>query len=186
MLIETLIVALFISVISGGKISQLGHIALREFWLVPLALLIQSGVYWASVRGIGVGQSWLSPVLDTGSYFLLLMFTLRNSSLPGMHWLTVGIFLNTLVIGLNGGAMPVDPSFLTEVSRKALLAGRGTHSLMTSTTHLSFLADRFYLDILGWDKQVFSVGDCLIDIGSFLLVFKMTRRQHDIGNGISK
>ena len=177
MLVETFILALFISTISGGKLSQLGQIVLREFWLVPLALLIQSGVYWASVRGIGVGPSWLSPGLDTGSYFLLLIFTLRNSSLHGMRWISLGILLNTLVIALNGGVMPVDPSFLTEASRRALLAGQGTHGLMTTSTHLSFLADRLYLDILGLDKQVFSVGDSLVDIGIFLLVFMTMRRK---------
>ena len=179
MLIETLILALFISVISGRKLTQLGQLVLRDFWLVPLALLIQSGVYWASIRGIGIGPSWLSPGLDTVSYFLLLIFTLRNSSLPGMPWITLGILLNTLVIALNGGAMPVDPLFLPETSRQALLAGQGTHGLIVSTTRLSFLADRFYLDILGRDKQVFSVGDSLIDIGIFLLVFRTTKSKAD-------
>jgi len=172
MLIETVILALLVSLICGRKISSLGELVLREFWLVPLALLIQSGVYWAAVRGIGLGPGWVSPVLDTGSYFLLLIFTIRNRSLPGVSWIFLGILLNTLVIGLNGGVMPVDPSFLPEASRNALLAGQGTHGLMASLTHLSFLADRFYLDILGWDKQVFSVGDILIDIGIFLLVFR--------------
>lgn len=177
MLIETLFLALIISLIWGGKLTRLSELVLREYWLIPLALLIQSGVYWAAVRGIRVGPSWLSPVLDTGSYFLLLIFTLRNSSLPGMRWLTLGILLNTLVIALNGGVMPVAPTFLTETSRNALLVGQGTHGLMTSTTHLSYLADRFYLDILGMDKQMFSVGDSLIDVGIFLLVFRtMTRR----------
>jgi len=181
MLIETLILALFVSLISGGKMSRLGELVLREFWLVPLALLIQSGVYWAAVRGIGLGPSWASPVLDTGSYFLLLIFTLRNRSLPGMRWLTLGILLNTIVISLNGGLMPVDPSFLPEASRNALLEGQGTHGLMTSSTHLSFLADRFYLDMLGLRKQVFSVGDIVIDIGCFLLVNKtMMRNQGNI------
>jgi hypothetical protein len=177
MLIETVILALFVSLISGGKMSRLGELVLRKFWLVPLALLIQSGVYWAAVRGIGLGPSWASPVLDTGSYFLLLYFTLRNRSLPGMHWLTLGILLNTIVISLNGGVMPVDPSFLPEASREALLVGQGTHGLMTSMTQLSFLADRFYLDIPGLQKQVFSVGDIVIDIGCFILVFKTMRKR---------
>ena len=172
MLIETVILALCISLISGRKMSRLGELVLREFWLVPMALLIQSGVYWAAVRGIGLGPSWASLVLDTGSYFLLLIFTLRNRSLPGMRWISVGILLNTLVIGLNGGVMPVDPSYLPEASRIALLKGQGTHGLMTPSTHLSFLADRFYLDMLGLRKQVFSVGDVLLDIGIFLLIFK--------------
>jgi len=179
MLIETLLLALFISFLRGGKLSRLGELVLREFWLVPLALLIQSGVYWAAVRGIGLGPSWASPVLDTGSYFLLLFFTLRNRSLPGMRWLTLGILLNTIVISLNGGLMPVDPSFLPEASREALLAGQGTHGLMTSMTQLSFLADRFYLDIPGLQKQVFSVGDVVIDIGCFLLVNKTMIRNQD-------
>ncbi|HZK83219.1 MAG TPA: DUF5317 domain-containing protein [Desulfosporosinus sp.] len=175
MLIETLILALFVSLISGGKFGRLGEITLRVVWLIPLALLIQSGVYWAAVRGIGLGPSWVSPALDTGSYFLLLIFTVRNRSLPGMTCISLGILLNALVIVLNGGVMPVDPSFLPEVSRNALLAGQGTHGLMTESTHLSFLADRFYLDLPGLQKQVFSVGDVLIDIGIFLLVFKTMR-----------
>jgi len=96
-----------------------------------------------------------------------------------MIWITLGIFLNTVVIGLNGGVMPVDPLFLPEESRRALLGGQGTHGLMTPMTHLSFLGDRFYLNILGF-KQVFSVGDILIDIGIFLLVFRtMVRKQKE-------
>jgi len=180
MLIETVILALFVSLISGGKMSRLGGLILRGFWLVPLALLIQSGVYWAAVRGIGLGSSWVSPVLDTGSYFLLLIFTYRNRSLPGMSWILLGILLNTLVIGLNGGVMPVDPFFLPEASRNALIEGQGTHGLMTITTHLSFLADRFYMAIPGLQKQVFSVGDVLIDLGVFLLVIQTQRQPREI------
>jgi len=179
MLIETLILALFVSFISGGKLSRLGELVLREFWLIPLALLIQSGVYWAAVRGIGLGPSWTSPVLDTGSYFLLLIFALRNRSLPGLQWISLGILLNTLVIGLNGGVMPVDSSFLPEASRNVLLEGQGTHGLMTMTTHLSFLADRFYLAIPGLQKQVFSLGDVLIDIGIFILVFTTMKQPEE-------
>lgn len=179
MLIETLILALFISLISGGELNQLGKVVLREFWLVPLALLVQGCVYWGSVRGIGFGPSWLSPALDTVSYFLILTFTLRNRSLFGMNFITLGILLNTLVIALNGGVMPVDPSFLTETGRQALLAGQGTHGLMTPGTQLSYLADRFYIDIMGYDKQVFSIGDGLIDIGIFLLIFVTMRRKQD-------
>ncbi|MDR3602441.1 MAG: DUF5317 domain-containing protein [Desulfosporosinus sp.] len=177
MLLETLSLALVISLINKGKLSRLGELVLREFWLVPLALVIQSGIYWMVVRGIRVGPGWLSPVLDTGSYFLLLIFTIRNSSLPGIRWLTLGIVLNTLVISLNGGVMPVDPSFLPEVNRRALLEGQGTHGLMTAATQVSFLADRFCLAIPGLSKQVFSVGDSLIDLGSFLLVFKVMTRK---------
>lgn len=179
MLLETLIFALGISLLRGGKLSRLGELPLRGFWLVPLALVIQSGVYWAAVRGSGLGHSWVSPVLDTVSYFLLLFFTLRNRSLPGIRWITSGILLNTIVISLNGGLMPVDSSFLPEASRLALQAGQGTHGLMTPMTQMSFLADRFYLDIPILQKQVFSVGDIVIDIGCFLLVHKTMMKNRE-------
>ena len=171
MLIETLAAALLLGVCTGGKISRLGSLELRKFWLIPLALLLQGAVYWASTRGITMDPSWLSPVLDTGSYFLLLIAALLNISQPGMKFIMLGILLNTIVISINGGVMPVDPAHLPELSRKALSAGQGTHGLMTTATHLKFLADCIYLGI-PYLKQVFSVGDCLIDIGCFILVWK--------------
>ena len=76
--------------------------------------------------------------------------------------------------------MPVDPFFLLEASRNALIEGQGTHGLMTITTHLSFLADRFYMAIPGLQKQVFSVGDVLIDLGIFLLVIQTQRQPREI------
>ncbi|MBC2722790.1 DUF5317 domain-containing protein [Desulfosporosinus sp.] len=179
MLIEALIFALVISMLLGGKITRLGQLVLQGAWLVPVALLIQSGLYWSAVREIGLTPSWLIQSFGTGSYFLLLIFTWRNRTCPGMIWIALGILLNTIVIGINGGVMPVDPLFLPEESRNALLGGQGTHGLMTPMTRLSFLADRFYLNILGF-KQVFSVGDILIDIGIFLLIFRtMVRKQKE-------
>lgn len=180
MLIETFILAIVIGFLRGGKIQRLSLLELRGFWLVPIAFLIQSGVFWAAVKGFGLGPSWVSPLLDTLSYFLLIFFSLRNWRLPGMRLLTIGIVLNTLVISLNGGVMPVDPSFLPEESRKALLAGQGTHGLMTSTTVLSFLADRFPFSFFGLLRQAFSVGDVFIDIGCFILVYKTMRKTSNI------
>jgi hypothetical protein len=170
MLIETVILAIVISLIEGGRISRLGWLDLQAIWLVPMAWIIQLLVYWAAVKGIGKGPVWVSPVLDTASYFLLMIFTFVNWYLPGMRVLALGIFLNTLVIGLNGGVMPVDPLYLPEDSRLALLKGQGTHGLMTTATHLSFLADRIYISIAGFNKQLISIGDIFIDFGSFLMV----------------
>ncbi|MDQ7095601.1 DUF5317 domain-containing protein [Desulfosporosinus sp. PR] len=176
MLVETLILALIVGVVSGGKLGRLGELELRGFWLVPLALLIQGAVYWTAVKNITIGPNWFGPILDTGSYFLLLIFTLCNSKLSGMRWITLGVLLNTLVISLNGGIMPVDPFFLPESARESLSSGQGTHGLLSATTHLAVLADRFYLAIPGLQKQVFSLGDCSIDLGCFILVFRTMKK----------
>lgn len=185
MLIETLILAIVLGLIRGGSISRLAQMPLRVFGLVPLAFAIQISVYWAAVRGIQLGISWVSPVLDTASYLLLFIFALRNLTLPGFPLLALGILLNACVIALNGGVMPVDPSFLPDASRTALLQGQGTHGLMTSATRWSILADRFYLDIPGL-KQVFSVGDILIDIGSLLLVFTTMTKSPAVNKHIDR
>ncbi len=172
MLIETVILAIVVSLIEGGKIRRLGWLELRGIWLIPSAWAIQIVVYWAAVKGMGMGPDWVSPVLDTASYFLLLIFAGYNWYVAGMRILALGIFLNMLVIALNGGVMPVDPLYLPEASRQALLAGQGTHGLLTPVTHLSLLADRIYISLAGFGEQIISIGDILIDAGSFLLVYK--------------
>jgi hypothetical protein len=172
MLIETVVLAIVISLIEGGRIRRLGWLEFQAFWLVPVALVIQIAVYWAAVKGFGIGPVWISPVLNTTSYFLLLIFTLINWYLPGVRILALGILLNALVIALNGGVMPVDPLYLPEASRLALLNGQGTHGLMTSATNLSFLADRIFIAVAGFNKQLISIGDIFIDFGGFLIVNK--------------
>ncbi|AET70742.1 hypothetical protein Desor_5365 [Desulfosporosinus orientis DSM 765] len=181
MLIESLLIALAVSKMCGGKLSRLGQLSLSEPWLVPVALIIQSGLYWAAVREVGLGTEWTSQFLSIGSYCLLLLFTYRNRACPGMRWIALGILLNTLVIAINGGVMPVDPMLLPEESREALLHGQGTHGLMTSMTCLPILADRFYINIFGL-KQMFSIGDILIDIGVFLLVLRtmLTKQKNSL------
>ncbi|HWQ88993.1 MAG TPA: DUF5317 domain-containing protein [Desulfitobacteriaceae bacterium] len=176
MLIETVILAIVVSLIDGGRIGRLGWLDLRGLWLIPSAWAIQIVVYWAAVKGMGMGPEWVSPVLDTASYFLLLIFAGNNWYLPGMRILALGIFLNTLVIAVNGGMMPVDSFYLPEASRQALLAGQGTHGLLTPATHLSLLADRIFISIAGFIKQLISLGDILIDAGSFLLIYKTMMR----------
>jgi len=182
MLIGTVVFALLAGWLKGGKLRLLAEIKLYGIWLIPLALAVQALVYWAAVKGIRLGPSWLAPVLHTASYGLLLIFVLLNFQGPGVRVLGLGILLNAVVIGFNGGLMPVDPAYLPEPNRLALLAGQGTHSLMTEKTSLSFLADRLFLYVPGLRREWFSIGDILIDIGVFVLIFEnMTRpRGHRI------
>lgn len=182
MLIGALIIALLAGLFKGGKLRNLAEMALKSVWLVILAFAIQTGVYLTAVKGVGLGPAWLPPILHTGSYFLLLVFVLRNFHVPGVRILGLGILLNALVIGLNGGLMPVDSTYLPDESRNALLAGQGTHGLLTEDSVLGFLADRLFLSVPGLGRQLFSIGDVFIDIGTFILVYDtMTRaRSHRI------
>lgn len=171
MLIETLVLVLAVGYLKGGRFTNLGRLDLRGVYLIPLAFVLQLVVYWSAVRGFRLGPGWLSPLLHTVSYLLLLVMASFNFSQPGMKLLALGIVLNGLVIAVNGGMMPVDPTFLPASSRLALQPGQGTHELLTGATRLSLLADKFFLSIPGLGQQLFSIGDIFIDIGSFTLVF---------------
>ncbi len=170
MLIETVILAFLLSFIFRGKISNISRLHFKGVGLVPLSLAMQGLVYWAAVQGISLGRPWVGPFLDTASYIILLGFALVNRSVAGMGFVVLGILGNGLVAGLNQGLMPVDPVQLPEVTRQTLLAGQGTHGLLTPSTKLAFLADRFYVAIPKWGKQLFSVGDLLLDLGVFILI----------------
>jgi hypothetical protein len=54
MLIETVVLAIVVSLIEGGKIRRLGWLDLRGIWLIPSAWTIQIVVYWAAVKGLSL------------------------------------------------------------------------------------------------------------------------------------
>lgn len=177
MLIETIIFAIFMGFVKGGRLRNLRETHLRGAWLVILAFVLQLTIYFMNTQGLQVGPEWLPKVLHMSSYLLLLIFVAANYSLSGVGFVALGVLLNGLVIAVNDGRMPVDPGYLSVASAEALRAGQGLHGLLSESTQLSFLADIIYLDIPGLNKQYLSIGDILIDIGAFMVVFDgMTTR----------
>lgn len=85
----------------------------------------------------------------------------------------IGGFLNTLVITLNGGKMPVitAPPYISEADIKV----SKKHCVLTSKTKLPFLADTVIIAKIGptetmnWTKVV-SIGDIFLYFGT-LIVF---------------
>lgn len=172
MLIESLVLALLIGLLAGGKLKGLMGIKLKGVTLLILAVLLQAIAFQAVQHHLLKEPNGVIPVLHTVSYLFLMGFAWLNRTLPGIYIFTAGVALNALVIGLNGGLMPVDPAILPEASRQALFKGTGTHGLLTGNTHFNFLADRFYAEIPGLTKQLFSIGDVFIDIGIGYLIIK--------------
>jgi hypothetical protein len=177
MLIESFVIALIIGFLSGGKLNPLLEVRLRKVGLLFLGALLQALAFWSVRLNLELGHG-IIPVVHSISYGFLLMFTAYNRSLPGLLWISLGILLNAVVISLNGGLMPVDPSFVPEVSRELLLVGTGTHGILTDSTRLSFLTDIFYANIPGLGKQLFSIGDLFIDLGIGVFIVKRMRLSH--------
>ncbi|HZW82794.1 MAG TPA: DUF5317 domain-containing protein [Candidatus Deferrimicrobium sp.] len=170
MLIETLVLALIIAYVQGGRLTNLKDIPFNWMGLALLAFGLQFLINLNS--SFLLNPYFSKQVLHNVSYLFLFLFLLRNYSLPGLKCICVGVLLNFLVITLNGGAMPVDPSMLPEQHRQLLALGQGgTHGLLTAQTHLALLADRIYIYLPLLRGQLFSIGDIFIDVGSFYLIY---------------
>lgn len=172
MLVESLVLALLIGLLAGGKFKPLIKLELKSVTLLILAVLLQVIAFQSKQHNFLLEPQWIIPVVHTVSYLFLIGFAWVNRTLPGVAIFAVGVILNALVIGANLGLMPVDPAILPEANRQALINGTGTHGLLTDSTHLKFLADHFYEEIPGVTKQLFSLGDVLIDLGIGYLVIK--------------
>lgn len=150
-------------------------------WLVPLAFLPQWVVFfWRPMRGL-VSESVAAVVL-VSSLVLLLIFAWANRQHRAFWWLGLGNLLNLAVIVFNGGFMPISPETVGELYPPSTWPedwqiGRWVNSskdviLPEAETRLAWLSDRFLLPEWFPNRVAFSLGDALISIGAFWLLWQ--------------
>ncbi len=140
----------------GGDWRRLGTLTLRYWPLLVLA---------AALRFIGA----VYPASPLGVYLVALVFVALvaalNWRLPGAILISVGTFMNVIVVVLNTG-MPYDPAIAT--SSVISIPTDGLHVLLQPTTLLPFLGDIVPVTIA---DSIYSVGDFLIAFGGFFIPF---------------
>lgn len=170
MLYEAIFIAIVVGWVAKGSIANLAHMKLVKIWLVFCAFFIQLGMEYLAGKGFEAVYDYRF-LLHGFSYLLLFVFLWINRNLPGNILLALGFFLNFFVIMINGGAMPVnleglDSSYVTMLQNNEF----PTYRILDSSTKFPWLSDMF---IIPWPKgKAFSVGDIVISIGIFWLVFK--------------
>ena len=177
-----LLVAVFAGAAAGLLRVQMNHrpVELNPFrleWLVPLAFIPQLVAFQLPLTRQYVSDDWARAAL-VSSQALLLIFAWANRKAPGAWALGIGLLLNFAVIVLNGGWMPVSPETVShylpggwQVGQR--LAAQKDIILPVSQTRLWWLSDRFTLPDWAPSHVAFSIGDIIIAIGAFLLLWSM-------------
>ena len=171
LIVGTLIIAIAVGYLAGGRLSNLANLQIR--W-APLALI---GFVMQLINPPG---HWPLAMLF-GSFLLLSIFAFVNRHVVGFWLILVGVGLNFLVIGLNGG-MPVSSQALTASGQEGTI-GQLTdnadsyvkHHLATSDDTALFLGDVIALPPpIG---QAISVGDIFTYTGVFVVIIGGMRRR---------
>ncbi|CAN5771516.1 hypothetical protein BH23ACT5_BH23ACT5_02820 [soil metagenome] len=160
-----LFLAMTIAVLRGGRLTNLGDIELRMWWLLPLGFLLQIATAW-----LPSSASWAPDVglaLVLASFGPLVLLVVLNRTRTGMWLAGVGVLMNFSVIALNGG-MPVLEG-AAEVasgfsSGSLAVAGSYKHVVLDASTRLAFLADVIPVRFAN-QGQVVSLGDVFLAVG---------------------
>ncbi len=161
-------------------------VEVRHAWLVLIAYLPQFFAFYLPATRSVFPSDWVSVAL-IGSQFLLLLFAWLNRRLPGFWLLGLGLLANLLVISLNGGLMPLMPENAARlipqgspvVLRLGERVGFGKDILLEkAAARLWFLGDVFMLPDFFRYPLAFSIGDILISMGAFWLLWDMGSSRH--------
>jgi uncharacterized protein DUF5317 len=150
--------------LAGGSLRPFEHLNVH-WWGIAVAGLALQGISLTGDLGREAGLAVL-----VGSYGLLVAFAWVNRRLPALWLVMIGLVLNILVIGMNGG-MPVSASALETAGAGAeglLGAGTAKHHLMGPGDSLTPLGD--VIGIPSPVGAVISIGDVLLYAGVAALV----------------
>lgn len=173
LLIAVLAAACLIGFAAGGHWGGLAEIQIHWWPLAVAALAIQLIPPPAN--------NMLLVGLVSASYGLVGTVVVRNIRTPGFAAVVVGLALNMLVIGANGG-MPVSVSAVEASGQPAaaveLRAGNADlkHEL-SEDARLGFLSD--VIPVPAPFRQVVSVGDVVFYLGLMWLVISAMRRRKE-------
>jgi hypothetical protein len=185
-----LLIAVALGLIGGlmrAKITgvRMRMIDIRHLWLVFVAYAPQFFAFYFTPTQELIPDHWI-PFLLIGSQTFLLIFAWINRKVEGFLLLGFGLLCNFTAIALNGGFMPITPdnaqklipsgsNFVLELGERV---GLGKDILLLKEeTVLWFLGDAFTLPTWMCYPLAFSIGDILIGMGAFWLLWELGRPQ---------
>jgi hypothetical protein len=164
-LLPSIAVGIGLALLLGGRPSHLLTHDFHRPWAVFLAVAIQVAVF--APWGEGIPKT-IGDALYLVSYAFLFAFAAANIRALALVPLFAGMSLNALVIGVNGGTMP-----LSDAAAQAAGIRAGANVGADAGT-LGFLGDVFAIPAGIPLANVFSVGDVLIALGVVTFVLSVS------------
>lgn len=166
-------VGVLLAVLLGANLRELRHVRLRASWVVFAALAVQLTLFSSASQLLHLPVS--ESTAHVATYVGLLAFVVANIRQPGFAIAAAGCALNTLVIAVNGGGMPVSLSSWTATGKPASeLTAHGSYNnvVLAAHAHLGWLGDIFALPRAFPLANSLSLGDLLLLIGVITFVFR--------------
>jgi hypothetical protein len=157
-LLPSIAIGLLLAWVLGGRVSRVAEVRLRAGGTVVAALAIQLVLF--SRLGGFVPTGWRSGI-HLASYALLIGFAAANLRVRALALTLLGMVLNAIAIGANGGRMPLS----ADAARAAGLHVASDSNVSAAAHRLAFLGDVFALPARLPLANAFSVGDVLIGAG---------------------
>jgi len=154
---------------TGGSLRRLAELELRGMWIPMLALALQVVI---TVIATG-GSPGLHRAIHIATYAMLGLFVWCNRRLPGIRLIAAGTLMNVAAIVANGGVMPA--SAWAQRAAGLHLSGGG----FENSTHVAHATLPWLGDVIPWPgplPNVLSAGDCVIFLGTLVLLHTVCRR----------
>jgi hypothetical protein len=164
--LDVALVALIVGKLLGGRLTSLADTPIAGTKLVFAAIVLQMIAFpWNFLP-------WTTPsdvarALWLFSFGLLVLMLVQNRALRGAMIIAGGLACNLIAVVANHGLMPVLPSALRAAGTQYHVHN---NSISAVQPNLGFLVDRWGAPQWLPLANVFSVGDCLIAIGTIVAI----------------
>lgn len=165
-----IVLALPLALLCGGRLGRIAELKLQGLWLFFLAFGIQVVAFPFAFLPWTTGED-AAKVLWLVSYACLLAAAVLNRRILGAQVVALGMALNLVAILSNGGRMPATPDAMEAAGLDFAVKH---NSVAAADPNVSWLVDRFAAPDWVPLTNVFSVGDAVIAVGAFMLVFAAT------------
>jgi hypothetical protein len=162
-----LVGALAAGFLAGGSLRSFERVHMHWWGVAALGLLVQ----FVPVPDLDTSSRLVAGLVVASSYGLLMAFIAVNHRVPAAILMFVGLAMNLIVVGANGG-MPVTADAIRASGGHSFQIADGRHHLAGDTDVLVVLGDTIPVPGLG---VVLSPGDVLLYAGVAWFVVAIMR-----------